>query len=328
MARLLACTERMSLAREEFDVVVAGGGWRGLAAALRVRRAQPEARLLVVEAAAQPGGSVRTQRTNGFLCELGPFAFTEAEIAGLAGLLERPPAPIPCLPGARNGWLFTGLGLEPLAVDPLPWSYRTGCEDLIQACRRELGGALRLGRPVTTIDRAEQFLVTLGGEVPGELLARELVVALPEPAAGRALGRFDPALAAVADRMTQTAGARVFFAGQQGDAPAATGYGIVPDATVGSALRELIFCSEVFPGRALAGRFLWRAELGALPPTATDEDCLRLAETEVRRWTNCAASLGLHKVHHFAEPTHDGALVECRIRLRDLPQRVPGLSIA
>lgn len=313
---------------EEFDVVVVGAGLRGLTAALRIRRDQPSARLLVVDAAAQPGGSVRTQRTNGFVCELGPFAFRESELATIQGLLQRPPSPIPCLPGASVGAVFTGEALEPVAVDPPPWSFRSGNEELVQACRRELGAAFRLGRATVTVDRIESFVITLGGEVPTRLLARQLVLALPHQAAGRLLGRFDPALAAVAERVTASPSAMAFLGGSQAEATTLRGYGILPAEGVATPVREVIFCSEVFPGRALPGRFLLRAELGDLEPAASDDDVLQLAEAEVRRWTGTPAEFGLRKLHRFQAEVGDGALVECRIRLRDLALRLPGLTIA
>lgn len=316
----------MSNDTEEFDVVVVGAGWRGLTAALRTQRERPAARLLVVDAAASPGGTVRTQRTNGFLCELGPFAFRDAELAAITSLLREPPVPIDCLPGARSGWLFTGQVLEPIPVDPLPRSFRSGNEEVAQACRRELGRALRVGRAVTTIDRADSYLLTLGGEVPAHLSAPELILALPDQAAGRLLGRFDPALAQVAERVTTTSAAMAFFGGSQQEAPTLRGYGIVPAEQVATPVREVIFCSEVFPGRALPGRFLVRVECA--DPAPDDDAALAAAERELRLWTGTTAAFGLRKLHRFPHEVADGALAECRARLRALEHRVPGLRLA
>ncbi len=311
---------------EPWDVVVLGAGWRGLTAALRARRADPAARVLVVEAAPQPGGSVRTQRTNGFVCELGPFAFPAAELSALTSLLTNAPLPISCSTEARVGHLFTGSELVPIEVDPLPLSFRSGTEEIVQACRRQLGDSLRLGRAVTAVDLGEHFTIDLAGEVPARLRTKSLIVALPTATAGRLLGRFDPALAPVAERIRVTHHAMVFFGGNLAEPPTFSGYGIVPAEHVATQLAEVIFCHVAFPGRALPGRFLVRCEMSGLDANSYEAAVLTLAETELRRWTGTTAPLGLCKVHTFQGEVADGALIECRARLRELPQRVPRLA--
>ncbi len=308
-----------------FDALVLGAGLRGLTTALRLRRDRPDCRLLVVDAEPQPGGSVRTQRTNGFVCELGPFAFPADELTPLRELLARPPQPLAALPAARTGALWNGHQLTPVAVDPEPWSFRTGNEELVQACRRELGDVLRLGRAVTTVDFDGAFAVTLGGEVPTALRAHALHVALPTRTAADLPTRFDPHLAGAAQRMTAAPTAMAFFGGDASAAPTLRGYGILPTDEVVSPVHEVVFCSEVFAGRALPGRFLVRVECAAL---GDDDATLDAAEHELRRWTATTAAFGLRKLHRFEREIPDGARIECRLRLAELPVRVRGLFLA
>ena len=322
----------MTTAVEPFDLVVLGAGLRGLTAALRARKEASGRTLLVVDRAAQPGGSLRTQRTNGYVCELGAFAFTADELAPLLAVLDRAPAPIAALPTAGRGAMTDGVTGHSIDLDAAPLAFRTGNEELVQACRRELGQALRLGRDVTAITAAapgEPFTLTLGGEVPSSLLAHELVVALPTATAGRLLGAFDPGLAEAAARVRHEQRAFVWFGGDERDAPELTGYGLVPAPDLATPCVEVIFCTQVFAGRALPGRFLVRCELVlAGDGDLDDASTLALAERELRRWTGCRAAFGLQKVHTTTVAIDDGALVECRSRLRALPARVPGLRLA
>jgi protoporphyrinogen oxidase len=319
-----------SVPPETFATIVLGAGLRGLAAALAKKRHEPTASLLVVDAAASPGGSVRTQRTNGFLCELGPFAFAANELAPLLALLTHPPQPIEASPVARTGSLRTRDGTTPLTVEPVPLAFRTGNEELPQACRRELGNTLRLGRAATAIDHdGAHFVIRLGGEVPSELRATTLMVALPTATASELLGRFDPGLAAAAARIRTTERVFAFFGG---NAPATgsavfRGYGILPAADLPTPVAEVVFCSEVFPNRALPGRFLIRVELAALPPGTTDDAALTIAENDLRAWTGAAMPFGFCKLHRFRTEVADGAFVECTTRLRALADRVPGLQV-
>jgi protoporphyrinogen oxidase len=325
----------MSNPDNDFDALVLGAGGRGLAAALRLRAAAAAStaappRLLVVDAAPAPGGSIRTQRTNGYVCELGPFAFAAADLAPLFAVLPQAPTPLPCLPAARTGWLRTPAGNLPVPVDPEPLTFRTGNEELPQACRRALGPALRLGRPVTAVAPAAGggFRLTLGGEVPAELAAHELHVALPAAVAGALLGGFDPALADVANRIAAAPAAFTFLGGDSRPADAAFGYGILAADDLPGPGREAIACSQVFPGRALPGRCLWRVELaGPEAADADDEAVLAFAERALAEWTGVPSAFGLRKLHRFAAPVADGALVETEARLRELGRRVPGLVV-
>lgn len=323
----------MSNPDSDFDALVLGAGRAGLAAALGLLRAAPQGRLLVVDAAPAPGGSIRTQRTNGYVCELGPFAFARAEVEPLLALLPQPPGLLAGDPAARTGAVRTPAGALPVAVDPEPVAFRTGNEELPQACRREFGPALRLGRPVTAIaPRLDGgFAVTLGGEVPTELTARALHVALPPAVAGALLGAFDPALPAVAARIATAPGAFAFLGGDDQDCRDLAGYGLLAADDLPGAVREAIFCSRVFPGRALPGRCLLRLELAG--PEAADPDdeaLLALAERTLADWTGCAPArgFGLRKLHRFASAVADGAVVEADARLRELGRRVPGLHVA
>ncbi len=314
---------------EQFDHIVLGAGMRGLHAAVHWRRLHPTGQLLVVDAAPAPGGSLRTQRTNGFACELGPFAFTREELAPILGLLTTPPQPIAALPAARSGLLRTATGNRPLAVTPEPLSFRSGIEELPQACRRELGNALRLGRAATRLDHdGTGFVVTLDGQVETTVAATQLTVALPDRTAARLLARFDPALGDVAARITESERAFAFFGGARPDWPDLAGYGIVPDDGIESPLTELIFCSEVFPGRAMAGRFLVRAEIADAPASVPEPELLAIAAAEVRRWTGTRAPFGLQKLHRFVIEAPDGHRVETRQRLASLCGRVPGFAVA
>jgi protoporphyrinogen oxidase len=321
----------MSNPDNDFDALVLGAGRAGLAAALGLLRAAPQARLLVVDAAPAPGGSIRTQRTNGYVCELGPFAFAAADLAPLLAVLPHAPTPLPCLAAARTGWLRTPAGNLPVAVDPEPLAFRTGNEELPQACRRALGPALRLGRPVTAISPVVVgggFRVTLGGEAPTELTARALHVALPAAVAGALLGGCDPALPATAGRIAAAPAAFTFFGGDSRPADAAFGYGILAADDLPGPGREAIACSQVFPGRALPGRCLWRVELaGPEAADADDEAVLAFAERALAEWTGVPSAFGLRKLHRFAAPVADGALVETEARLRELGRRVPGLVV-
>lgn len=313
---------------ESYDHVVVGAGLRGLLAALRVLRAEQRGSLLVVDAAAAPGGSVRTVRTNGFLCELGPFAFASGEVQPLLDRLSEPPPTIDLEPVARTGSLWSPAGLEPIALDPVPVGFRSGSEAIVQACRRQLGPCLRLGRAVTALAFGEAgFRLELGGEVATRLTTRRLTLGLPTAVAARLLGSFEPALGDAAQRVGQEPRAFVWFGGLAAEAPELRGFGIAPASGVQSPLAELLFASEHFPGRARPGHFLLRAELVS-PPGAEDAALMATAEAEVRRWTGTRATFAFRKLHHFAVERPDGALVECRTRLRTLPHRLPGLALA
>jgi protoporphyrinogen oxidase len=313
-----------------FDVIVVGGGLRGMRAALRTMASRPDARILCVEADANPGDDVRSQRSNGFVCELGPFAFTREEVdAWLEPLVARPRV-VTALDSGRTGWLFDGRERRPLRVEPEPCSFPTGCEDVVQAYRRQLGEVLHLGRRVTSISPRDDggFALLLDGEVPTEHTTTEVVLAVSPVDACRMLDPFEPELSQVAARTTAEPRAFVWFGGIARQAPELTGYGVLPHPSLDAGLAELIFCTQVFANRAMPDRVLVRAEpaLDQLPEH--DDELVRLVEAELRRWTGTEAPFGFTKVHRFRTVAPDGDATECRTRVAEIATRVPGLSLA
>ncbi|MEZ6038006.1 MAG: NAD(P)-binding protein [Planctomycetota bacterium] len=314
------------------DAIVIGGGLAGLAAGLRLRRQRPDARIAVLEARPEPGGEVRTVRSNGFVCELGPFAFARDEVQPVLDLLARPPRVVAAADDLEGAW-FDGEQLHHIAVEPAPVSFATGCEELVQACRRELGDSLRLGRAVTKVLPIDAdggvggvgFDVTLGGEVPTTVRANELVVAVDTADAAQLLFAFDPMLPEVGQHIGREARAMVFLGGLAAEAPELRGYGVLAGDDVPGPAREAIFCNEVFPNRALRDRCLARVELHC-DREPDDATCEALAEQALRRWTGTAAAFGFRKVHRFTTPQRGGAYAECRARIAELTRRVPGLS--
>lgn len=314
---------------ESFDLVVIGAGLRGLGAALASRRSDPHAALLVVDRAPRVGGEVQTLRSNGFVCELGPFAFARDDVAPLLSLLAHPPRLVEALPTAARGHRYDGNRLLSVDVDPTPVSFASGTEELPQACRRELGAVLRLGRTATAVQvHAHGFELTLGGEVPGRVRARRLTLALPPAAAGELLAPFDRELAACAGRIGAEPRAFVFLGGHRADAPELHGFGIAPADGVDSPVAETVFCTEVFAQRALPGRLLLRAEVAGAAVAGDDAAVIAAVEAELRRWTGTTAKLPFAKVHRFAVPADAAAEVECRTRLAALAARIDGLSVA
>jgi protoporphyrinogen oxidase len=332
-----ACCDRILMpmavsfrAMTKFDVIVVGAGLRGLHYALRTRADRPSAKMLVVEAQPWPGGDIRTQRSNGFSCELGPFAFTRAELEPLLKLLPKPPRIMVSNEAAKTGWLFDGTNRRALRVEPEPCSFPTGCEDIVQAHRRELDSNLRLGRAVTQVQPNEGggFIVTLGGEVPTDLQTTELVLATSATSSARMLGGLEPELPHIAEQEQREQRAFVWLGCLSKDAPELHGYGVLPHKQVDSPMTEAIYCTQVFGNRAMADRCLVRAEVTMPELPEDDVEVVRIAEAELRQWTLTKAPFGFTKVHRFTTPVHDGCLVECRTRVDEIAKRVPGLSLA
>jgi protoporphyrinogen oxidase len=308
------------------DLVVVGAGMRGLYQGLWFRRQNPDAAFAVVDRLPQPGGTLRTQRSNGFSCELGAFAFARTELEPLLSLLPNPPRIVEQLEGSHSGWLWTGERMEPVGVDPAPVAFASGNEELAQACRRELAANLRLGRAATEVRPTDSgFCVTLGGEVEGRLMARQVRLCVPPGEAAKLLAELDPGLADAAQRTRRAEAAFVFFGGYEADLPELTGYGILPAEGVATPVAEVIYCSQVFPRRALPGQALVRVEVGGSWLEGDDAAVAAAAEAELRAWTGCRGRFHFTKVHRFSTEVADGASAECRARVDGLAARAPGL---
>ncbi|MBL8843176.1 MAG: protoporphyrinogen oxidase [Planctomycetes bacterium] len=81
------------------DLVVVGGGLAGLLAAWRARRADPTARVVVLESAAAPGGVVASERHDGFLVERAASSIRRGAAAIHALIEELGLAPELCAAG-------------------------------------------------------------------------------------------------------------------------------------------------------------------------------------------------------------------------------------
>jgi oxygen-dependent protoporphyrinogen oxidase len=90
------------------DVVVVGAGPAGLAHAFWHLREHPGDRLTVLESAAVPGGWVRSERVDGYLCEHGPQALRPSPGLDemLAAISDLPP--VTADPRARQRWIGRG----------------------------------------------------------------------------------------------------------------------------------------------------------------------------------------------------------------------------
>lgn len=310
--------------------VIVGAGLGGLARALHVLRTEPERPLRLVDAASQPGGTARTSRAEGYVCELGPIGFPPEQFAALVRDLPAPPAMLSAKDAATRGWCFDGKELHPLAVPLAPVSCRHGVESIVQAMRLALDGRLLLGRAITAVlPHDTGFALALAGEVPITLTAEQVDLCLPPAASARLLAPLDPALAAAAARLQQEPRAFAFFGFDElAVLPLSLGYGVLPAMDLPTQIAEVICCTNVFAHRALPGRALLRVELALAAPVEDDAALLGTALRELRAWTGLQAPLRFQRLHRFAIDRHDATLVECRIRLQGLMARAAGLWIA
>jgi oxygen-dependent protoporphyrinogen oxidase len=98
-------------------VLIVGAGITGLTVAYRLRQVAPSAQVIILEERTRPGGTVWTERHDGFQVEIGPNGFLDTKPTTLAlcrdlGLHERLLAASES--SARNRYLFLGGRLRPL----------------------------------------------------------------------------------------------------------------------------------------------------------------------------------------------------------------------
>ena len=100
--------------------MIIGGGPAGLAAAMWQSHCSPPPRLLVLEAGARPGGWVRSERRDGYLCEHGPQAIRStpqfSQIVAKLGLEDELVA---ASPEASTRWLGRRGKLRAVPTKPL-----------------------------------------------------------------------------------------------------------------------------------------------------------------------------------------------------------------
>ena len=183
---------------------------------------------------------------------------------------------------ARHGSLIVGMtrsrGLGPLR--PALCSFHGGMEALIQGLRRELNQSLWLARPAVSVTNdGGVWRVTLGGKVKSEITSKELTIAVPAHAAAPLLSDLDPGLAAELAAIPFAPVANVYLGFWQSDvAEKLRGFGFLLEPTEQSPVMGILYCSSIFPGCAVQGKFLVRAMVGGRGhPEFVDRDDDELA---------------------------------------------------
>jgi oxygen-dependent protoporphyrinogen oxidase len=113
------------MGRVQRNVVVVGGGISGLAIAHELKRRVAgrddlDLKLTCLEAGAQPGGNIRTDRVDGFVCEWGPTGFLDnapatLELARKVGL---GPRLLPAGPQAESRYIYRAGKLRRVPLSP------------------------------------------------------------------------------------------------------------------------------------------------------------------------------------------------------------------
>jgi oxygen-dependent protoporphyrinogen oxidase len=99
-------------------VAIVGGGIAGLTAAYRLK--QRGARVVVYESADRVGGSIRTERRDGYLAELGPNALASPpeSLRALLASLGLESSLLPASPAAKNRYVVRRGKLLPIPMSP------------------------------------------------------------------------------------------------------------------------------------------------------------------------------------------------------------------
>lgn len=102
-------------------IVVAGAGVTGLSIALAIRQRDPRADVVVVEGNGQPGGNVKTEVVDGYLCEWGADGFLDnapdtLNLVRQIGLQDRL---LPSRDTARRRFIYSKGALHEVPVSPL-----------------------------------------------------------------------------------------------------------------------------------------------------------------------------------------------------------------
>lgn len=89
-------------------VAIVGGGIAGLSIARAIARRAPDVQVSVLERSARPGGNIRSERVDGYLCEWGPDGFLDNAPAtlALASDVGLEPALRPSSDAARRRFIF------------------------------------------------------------------------------------------------------------------------------------------------------------------------------------------------------------------------------
>ncbi|HSJ97916.1 MAG TPA: protoporphyrinogen oxidase, partial [Myxococcota bacterium] len=169
---------------------------------------------------------------------------------------------------------------------PGSWSTAEGLGGLAVALAEPLGARLQLAARASRIGfEAGSYRVDIEGESgPGSLRAQGLVLAVPAPACASLLAALEPEAARAVGGIAYAPVASVSL----GVAPDALrervrGFGFLVPRGEGDALLGCLFPSELFPGRAPAGRSLLTLLAGgARRPDALDEPDDRLVAALLR----------------------------------------------
>src|SRR5438067_2049154 len=312
-------------------VAVVGGGVAGLAAAHRlVERGVRE--LVLLEAGDRLGGSIATERRDGFTIEAGADSFL-TEKPWAVDLCERLGVPlVGTREGERRTYVVHDGRIEPLPDGFLllaPTDLRALAASPLFSWRGKLRMALDLVLPRSTA--ADESLAHF---VRRRLGRDALVLAAPAHAVAPLLAPLDAALGRLLGEIEYASSATVTLAYRRADVPGARGFGFVVPAVEHRALIACTYASRKFPGRAPEGHELVRAFVGgALRPDLLARDDAALVEVvrgELRALAGITAAPELVRVHRhrLAMPQYVVGHLERVAAIEARVAAFPGLALA
>lgn len=215
-------------------------------------------------------------------------------------------------------------------------SFRSGMESLVTRLGERIGPErIRLGTPVTSVERRGNDPVYVVRTATGEVPCDHLVIAAPARHAARFLSSLDAPLTRELEGIAYAGLAVVALAWEEADLEAAPdGFGFLVPRGEGLRILGCLWDSSVFPCRAPAGHVLVRAMIGG----AQDPDAVGLSDEELLAITrrDLELSMGIHATprlvriyrHPLGIPQYLVGHADRLARIDERLQGLPGVALA